>query len=98
MALSSVTPVYATIGRYINAGPTGATTNLARSTLDMTTDISGSLNRMWGQASNNNQTTVSCSVIDTPGSGTWWYSLWARTAGGTGTTQNGTIIILQVAP
>jgi hypothetical protein len=98
LALNTVSPIYATIGQYTSAGPNTATTNLARSGVNMTTDISGPSNRLWGQASNNNQTTVSCSVIDTPGIGTWWYSLWVRTGGGTASAQYGTIIILQVAP
>jgi hypothetical protein len=55
---------------------------------------------MWSTASSVNPfvASVVCSVIDTPGVGTWWYSMWVYIVNGTSANQNVFLSILQVAP
>jgi len=95
ISLSSLGAAYASIGRHTSAGPSTSTINLARSGITMSDSLVTGVNRMWGGSSRIVQTTVNCSLIDTPGIGTWWYSLWVHTTV-SADPQNVTIIILKV--
>jgi len=68
--------MYMTIARS-SAIPTAAnSTNLSDRTSAMTNSISGNGLSMWGLQSNTTRLTANANVVDTPGIGTWYYSVW----------------------
>jgi hypothetical protein len=93
--------LYATIGRHTASTGTGAI-NLANSsgTVTLATGLNTTLsNRMWATASSVNPhvATLVCNVVDNPGVGTWWYSVWVYSTG-TATAENAFATVLQVSP
>ena len=94
--------LYATIGRHTSATGTAAQ-NLAVPppiAFTLATPIVNSISyRMWATVSgpSPHPATLVCNVVDTPGIGTWWYSLWVYSTG-TSTAQNAFATILQVSP
>ena len=103
VSLSATSVIYATIGRSNESSGTGAI-NLANpngTTYMSTSGISIINNHMSGQRGSLNGMNQSSSlfIVDTPGSGTWWYSVWiCSTVAPAATARNGTLTILQVTP
>jgi hypothetical protein len=90
-----------TLGRHTASTGTGAI-NLARS--GGATTLADGLNATVSNrmsATNSGPSphvaTVVCNVVDTPGIGTWWYSMWVWT-NGTSSVQNAFATVLQVSP
>jgi hypothetical protein len=96
--------VYATIARHTASTGTAAL-NLSGFTTPTPNTMANAMNttinnRMWATASSLTPfpASVVCNVVDTPGVGTWWYSLWVYIVNGTSTSQQVFLSIQQVAP
>jgi hypothetical protein len=93
--------IYATIGRSSLVPTDANTTNLSDRVSPLTTFISGNGLHMWVESSSSSFNTIVCHVVDSPGAiGTFYYSLWIRSATGITSlaTELGIITVLQVAP
>jgi len=93
--------IYATIGRSALVPTAANTTNLSNRTSALSNNIAGNGLHMWVESSSSSFHTIVCHVVDTPGAiGTFYYSLWIRSATGITslTTELGVITVLQVAP
>jgi hypothetical protein len=96
--------VYATIARHTASTGTAAF-NLASFTTPTPNTMANAMNltinnRMLATFSGPapHPATIVCNVVDTPGVGTWWYSLWIYAVGGTSANQQVFLSIQQVAP
>jgi hypothetical protein len=90
--------VFLTIARSA-AIPTAAnSTNLSDNASALTNSINGNGLSMWGLAGNTSRLTANANVVDTPGIGTWYYSIWGYdTASITSTTSElANLTILQI--
>ena len=95
---------YATIARHTASTGTAAL-NLSAFTTPTPNTMANAMNltinnRMWATSSAPapHPASVVCNVIDTPGVGTWWYSLWVYVTSGTSANQQVHLSIMQVAP
>ena len=92
--------LYATLGRHTASTGTGAINLSADGTVTLASGMNATINnRMWATTSGPSPHPASfvCNVIDTPGIGTWWYSVWVYSTG-TSTAQNTFLSITQVSP
>lgn len=93
--------IYATLGRSALVPTAANTTNLSDRASALTNSIAGNGLHMWVESSSSAFTTIICHAVDNPGSiGTFYYSLWIRSAPGITNlaTELGTVTVLQVAP
>jgi hypothetical protein len=76
--------------------PVTSDTNIANGT-PMTSSLQAATGRMaWTNFTNNSSFTSSAFFVDTPAAGTWYYTIWASTAAGSGIVAYANISVIQV--
>ena len=73
---SAAGTIYLTIGRSSSSPTASNTTNLADRSSYLTNSISGNGLAMWRALYASSFFSAYASVVDTPGIGTWYYSVW----------------------